>query len=146
MKRRADTLLVTAGRDPRASFDFVNPPLVRGSTVLHESVADMKARIASRNAGADLPVTYGIYGTPTHHAFYEALNALESGHASWALPSGLTACTVPILAFVQQGDHVRATASRRRSTTRASASRDARRSRRCSARRRVCCFSNRQAR
>lgn len=106
MTRRADTLLVTAGRDPGASFDFVNPPLVRGSTVLHESVADMKARIASRNAGADLPVTYGIYGTPTHHAFYEALNALEGGHASWALPSGLTACTVPILAFVQQGDHV----------------------------------------
>lgn len=106
MTRRADTLLVTAGRDPGASFDFVNPPLVRGSTVLHESVAEMKARIASRNAGADLPVTYGIYGTPTHHAFYEALNALEGGHASWALPSGLTACTVPILAFVQQGDHV----------------------------------------
>jgi cystathionine beta-lyase len=107
MKRRADTLLVTAGRDSRASFDFVNPPLVRGSTVLHESVADMKARIARRNAGEDgAPVAYGIYGTPTHHAFYEALNALEGGHASWALPSGLTACTIPILAFVRAGDHV----------------------------------------
>lgn len=106
MKRRADTLLVTAGRDRRASFDFVNPPLVRGSTVLHESVADMKSRISSRSAGADQPVTYGIYGTPTHHAFYEALNALEGGYASWALPSGLTACSMAILAFVRQGDHV----------------------------------------
>ena len=104
--KRADTLLVTAGRDPRASFDFVNPPLVRGSTVLHESMADMKARIAARNAGDDNRITYGIYGTPTHHAFYEALNALEGGHASWALPSGLTACTMPILAFVKSGDHV----------------------------------------
>jgi cysteine-S-conjugate beta-lyase len=105
--KRADTLLVTAGRDPRASFDFVNPPLVRGSTVLHESMADMKARIARRNAGEDgAPVAYGIYGTPTHHAFYEALNALEGGHASWALPSGLAACTMPILAFVRAGDHV----------------------------------------
>jgi len=106
-KRRPLTELVNAGRDPKSSFDFVNPPLVRGSTVLHESMADMKARIARRSAGADdAPVAYGIYGTPTHHAFYEALNALEGGHASWALPSGLTACTVPILAFVQQGDHV----------------------------------------
>jgi len=104
--KRADTLLVTAGRDKDASFDFVNPPLVRGSTVLHESMADMKSRVAARNAGDDSQVTYGIYGTPTHHAFYEALNVLEGGHASWALPSGLTACTVPILAFVRQGDHV----------------------------------------
>jgi cystathionine beta-lyase len=104
--KRADTLLVTAGRDKGTSFDFVNPPLVRGSTVLHGSMADMKARIAARNAGDDSQVTYGIYGTPTHHAFYAALNELEGGHASWALPSGLTACTIPILAFVQQGDHV----------------------------------------
>jgi cystathionine beta-lyase len=107
MKRRRGTDLVTAGRDPRTSFDFVNPPLVRGSTVLHESVADMRARIARRNAGEEgAAVTYGIYGTPTHHAFYEALNVLEGGHASWALPSGLTACTIPILAHVQAGDHV----------------------------------------
>lgn len=107
IKRRPKTLLGTAGRDRKSSFDFVNPPLVRGSTVLHESMADMKARIDRRNAGEEgAPVTYGIYGTPTHHAFYEALNALEGGHASWALSSGLTACTMPILAFVQQGDHV----------------------------------------
>jgi cystathionine beta-lyase len=101
------TQLVTGGRDPAASFDFVNPPLVRGSTVLHASVADMKARVARRNAGEDgAPVAYGIYGTPTHHAFYDALNALEGGHASWAFPSGLTACTMAMLAYVQQGDHV----------------------------------------
>ncbi len=90
-----------------ASFDFVNPPLVRGSTVLHDSVADMKARVARRTAGDDAaPVAYGIYGTPTHHAFYQALNELEGGHASWAFPSGLTACTIAILAFVRTGDHV----------------------------------------
>jgi cystathionine beta-lyase len=106
-RRRSSTVLVTGGRDPHASFSFVNPPLVRGSTALHDSMADMKARIVRRSAGDDAaPVAYGIYGTPTHHAFYEALNALEGGHASWALPSGLTACTIPILAFVRSGDHV----------------------------------------
>ena len=42
--RRPGTTLVTGGRDRVTSFDYVNPPLVRGSTVLHDSVADMKAR------------------------------------------------------------------------------------------------------
>lgn len=103
---KKNTLLVTGGRD-RETFDFVNPPLTRGSTVLHDSVADMRERARRRNDGDDAePVAYGIYGTPTHQAFYEALTALEGGHRSWALPSGLTACTMAILAFVAAGDHV----------------------------------------
>ena len=104
--RRRGTTLVTGGRDPAKSFDYVNPPLVRGSTVLHASVADMKARVQARLAGDDEVATYGIYGTPTHHAFYAALNALEGGFRSWAVPTGLAACTMAILAFVRAGDHV----------------------------------------
>ena len=104
--RRRATTLVTGGRDRSKSFDFVNPPLVRGSTVLHDSVADMKARVQARLAGNDDVSTYGVYGTPTHHAFYAALNALEGGYRSWALPSGLAACTMSLLAFVRAGDHV----------------------------------------
>ena len=104
--RRRTTLLGTAGRERGKSFDYVHPPLVRGSTVLHDSVADMKARVAARLAGDDEVNTYAIYGTPTHHAFYAALNALEGGYRSWALPSGLAACTMAILSFVRAGDHV----------------------------------------
>jgi cystathionine beta-lyase len=105
------TRLVTLGREHHSqdgvAADFVNPPLIRGSTVLHDSVADMKARVARRNAGDDRPpAAYGIYGTPTHHAFYDALTALEGGHRSWAFPSGLTACAIAIQAFVAQGDHL----------------------------------------
>jgi cystathionine beta-lyase len=104
---RPQTQLVELGRDARRTFDFVNPPLVRGSTVLHESVADMRERVRRRNAGDDaMPVAYGIYGTPTHHAFYDALTRLEAGAHSWATPSGLTACTISILAYVKVGDHV----------------------------------------
>ena len=105
-RRRPATELTTLGRDRDASFGFVNPPLVRGSTVLHDSAAQMSARVRQRNAGVDRPVTYGIYGTPTHHAFYDALTELEGGHASWAAPSGLAAITTAILAFVRQGDRV----------------------------------------
>lgn len=108
--RRPATQLVTLGRDRATSFEYVNPPLVRGSTVLHEDVADLRDRVRRRNAGDDgeggAPAAYGIYGTPTHLAFYRALTALEGGHRSWAFPSGLAACTMAILAYVQQGDHV----------------------------------------
>jgi cysteine-S-conjugate beta-lyase len=104
-QQRPATQLVTGGRE-RETFEFVNPPIVRGSTVLHPTVADMKARIATRNAGADEPITYGIYGGPTQQAFYDALNTLEGGHRSWALPSGLTACAIALQAFVRSGDHV----------------------------------------
>jgi cystathionine beta-lyase len=102
---RPATQLATAGRD-RETFEFVSPPIVRGSTVLHASVADMKARIAARNSGQDEPITYGIYGGPTHQAFYDALNALEGGYRSWAFPSGLTACVIALQAFLSAGDHV----------------------------------------
>jgi cystathionine beta-lyase len=109
-KYRPATQLVTLGRDAKTSFGFVSPPLVRGSTVLHEDVADMRSRVARRNAGEDseagAPAAYGIYGTPTHLAFYRALTALEGGYRSWAFPSGLAACTMAILAYVGQGDHV----------------------------------------
>src|SRR5882757_2994536 len=104
---KQETRLTTLGRDGVRDFDFVNPPLVRGSTVLHPSVEQMRERVRRRVAGDDsLPVAYGIYGTPTHHAFCDALTALEGGHRSWALPSGLAACTIAVLAYVRQGDHV----------------------------------------
>jgi len=104
---RPRTRLIEVGRDENGNFDFVNPPLVRGSTVLHKSVADMRERVRRRNGGDDaMPVAYGIYGTPTHHAFYDAMKQLEGGAHSWATPSGLTACTMSILAYVKVGDHV----------------------------------------
>jgi cystathionine beta-lyase len=70
-------------------------------------VDEMRERVRRRAGGDDsMPVAYGIYGTPTHHAFCDALTALEGGYRSWALPSGLAACTIAVLAYVRQGDHV----------------------------------------
>jgi cystathionine beta-lyase len=106
------TLLTTLGRPSAAAHGpgpgaFVNPPLVRGSTVLHPDLAEMRARARRAAAGDDRgPPTYGLHGTPTHQAFLEALTELEGGHRSWALPSGLSACTAAILAYVGSGDHV----------------------------------------
>ena len=106
------TRLTTLGRDPPEAARFVNPPLVRGSTVLHDSVADLRQRVQRSAAGDDSgPVNYGRYGTPTHQAFLDALTSLEAGWRSWAVPSGLSACTSAILAFVREGDHVLVTDS-----------------------------------
>lgn len=105
-KGKPETRLAHGGKAAIAGHDFVNPPIVRGSTVLHANVADLKER--SRRYRHDEPgaVNYGLYGTPTHHALYELLTELEGGYRSWAVPSGLAACTIAMLAFVRAGDHV----------------------------------------
>ena len=100
---KPSTRLVTSGRSPPPDPGFVNPPLYRGSTVLHDDIAEMHRR---PHGGEDAPVNYGRHGTPTHHAFLEAITTLEGGYRSWALPSGQAACTSAILAFVSAGDHL----------------------------------------
>ncbi|MEP6608893.1 MAG: cystathionine beta-lyase [Burkholderiaceae bacterium] len=108
---RPETRLIKGGEAALSGHDFVNPPIVRGSTVLHASVADMKERSRRYRADEPGPVNYGLFGTATHHAFLELLSELEGGQRSWAVPSGLAACTVAMLAFVRAGDHVLVTDS-----------------------------------
>jgi cystathionine beta-lyase len=107
---KAGTRLVTLGRDVKAGDSgeqYVNPPVQRGSTVLHADVADMRERVARAARGDDSgPVTYGLHGTPTHRAFLDAMTDLEGGARTWALPSGLSACTSAIMAYAGQGDHI----------------------------------------
>lgn len=104
---KTDTQLVHAGRHHDERWIFVNPPVVRASTVLHDSVADMDARSAHAAAGIPDRVTYATHGTPTHEAFYDALMALEGPEAAgaWAFSTGLAACTTPLFAFVKAGYH-----------------------------------------
>jgi len=108
-RRARQTQLIhgTQAKKPKpAAHDFVNPPIVRGSTVLHASVADMKQRSARYLNDEPGPVNYGLFGTPTHHALYELLSELEGGYRSWAVPSGLAACTLTMLGLLRNGDHV----------------------------------------
>jgi cystathionine beta-lyase len=51
-------------------------------------------------------ISYGLHGLPTVTDFQEAMAKLEGGHAALAVPSGLTATTLPLLALVKPGDHV----------------------------------------
>ena len=99
------TVLVHAGRHRNKEHRFVNPPIVKGSTVLHESVKDMIEREEHRNQLIEDVPTYGIWGTETHQAFYEAMKTLEGAAGVWAFASGLASTTTPLFAFVHAGCH-----------------------------------------
>lgn len=99
------TVLVHAGRHRNKEHRFVNPPIVKGSTVLHESVKDMIEREEHRNQLIEDVPTYGIWGTETHKAFYDAMKTLEGAAGVWAFASGLASTTTPLFAFVHSGCH-----------------------------------------
>jgi len=97
-----DTRLVHAGRV--GGTGPVNTPVHRASTILFDTVADLDAAKAARFAKGTL--FYGRFGTPDTFAFEEAVSALEAGAATVAVPSGLAACVLPLVAFLRPGDHV----------------------------------------
>ena len=98
--RRAETTLVTAGRDTEAQKGFVNPPVVRGSTVLYPTADDLHAHRGE--------FQYGRRGTPTTKALQQALMALEGPQCAGIglAPSGLAAITTTLLAVLKAGDHL----------------------------------------
>lgn len=93
-----NTRLAHIGNDPHEFYGFVNPPVVHASTVLFPDAATMAAR-AQR-------YTYGTRGTPTSNALCSAFDALEGSAGTVAVPSGLAAVTLPLLAFLSAGDHL----------------------------------------
>ena len=97
-----DTRLVSGGRRREWRGQIVNPPIHRGSTVLFDSVADLRARKPEPGN-----YFYGLHGTPTHWALSEALMELEPGAVGTALTSsGLAAVTTALLAVLSAGDEL----------------------------------------
>src|SRR5207302_761963 len=99
---RKATEVVQFGRDPRKYLGAVNTPVFRASTILFPTVADLEDAAVGRYTG----LSYGLHGLPTVADFQRAMAALEGGFAALAVPSGLTATTLPFLALAKPGDHV----------------------------------------
>jgi cystathionine beta-lyase len=97
---KAETALVTAGRDTKAQRGFVNPPVVHGSTVLYPTAEDLHAHRAE--------FQYGRHGTPTTKALQEAMMALEGPQCAGVglVPSGLSAISTTLLSVLKAGDHL----------------------------------------
>lgn len=93
-----NTRLAHAGYNPRDFHGFVNPPVVHASTVLFPDAKTM----ATRNQ----KYTYGISGTPTTEALCLAMDDAEGSAGTILVPSGLAAVSVPLLGFLEAGDHL----------------------------------------
>ncbi len=92
------TRLANTGRDRDLTGPFINPPVIRASTVLFDSAADL--------AADNQRYTYGRAGTPTTEALATAISELHGAAGTVACPSGLSACTTALLATLSAGDEV----------------------------------------
>jgi cystathionine beta-lyase len=99
----ADTRLVNAGRAGARAHGFVNPAVVRGSTVLHATCAE---RLNSGRKILDQALIYGIEGTPTHFALEDMICEIEGGTRCQLVSTGLMAIAVPLLAYAKAGGHL----------------------------------------
>ncbi len=99
------TQCVQAGRGPGEDLLYVNPPLVRGTTVLAPSLAHWRAR--ARLDTRDKPqAAYGRFGTATTGAFESAIAELDGAYRALCFPSGLAACAHALLAVSAPGSHI----------------------------------------
>lgn len=98
------TRVVTAGRRAEWTQGIVNPPVWRASTILYDSIADLRA-----SGGKDTHhrLYYGRRGTPTQWSLAEALTELEPGAQGTLLyPSGVAAIAAALLAVLGPGDEL----------------------------------------
>ncbi len=96
------TRLAAAGRRPEWTGPIVNPAVWRASTVLFDTVAELKA---AKPEFAQFQ--YGRNGTPTGWALAEALTEMEPGAGSTRLfPSGAAAVAAALLMVLEAGDEL----------------------------------------
>jgi cysteine-S-conjugate beta-lyase len=100
---RKETKVVEVGRQPALHAGAVNTPVYRASTILFPDVASLFDETQ--------PYTYGRRGTPTTRALENALCEIEGGARTVLTPSGLSACTLAIVAVCGAGDHLLVTDS-----------------------------------
>ncbi|WP_420995402.1 cystathionine beta-lyase [Cupriavidus sp. 30B13] len=105
MKHRPLTRLAHGGRPSVVDGGQpVNPPLVRASTVLFDSTAQMREMRGRR--GSERLFTYGARGTPTAFALEDMVTELEGGYRTRLFPTGLAAAAMTLLACLRPGEHV----------------------------------------
>lgn len=99
----ANTRIVNSGRRKDWTRGIVNPPVWRASTMLFDTVADLRAAMASPNDR----LYYGRRGAPTQWSLAAALTELEPGAEGTMLyPSGVAAVTSALLAVLNPGDEL----------------------------------------
>jgi len=101
-KHKPSTRAGHLGRAPEKFLGAVNTPVFRASTMLFPSVEKLEQAARGEYEG----IGYGLHGLPTVTDLQDAVAAIEGAHAALAVPSGLTATTLPLLALMKAGDHI----------------------------------------
>lgn len=83
-------------------FAAAQLPTYRASTVLFDSVREMRARNWRDQSG----YTYGLHGTPASFTLERRLADIEGARHAVLCPSGLSAIALVDLALLRQGDEV----------------------------------------
>jgi cystathionine beta-lyase len=97
------TRLVEAGRRQEWTQGLVSPAVWRASTVLFDTVADLRDAVRR----ADEVLYYGRRGGPTQWSLAEALTELEPGAKGTTLhASGAAAITTTLIALLEPGDEL----------------------------------------
>jgi cystathionine beta-lyase len=103
-KKKDATRVVSAGRRPEWTQGIVNTPVWRASTILYDSVAELRGRAAP---DTHHQLFYGRRGTPTQWSLADALTELDPGaEATLLYPSGVAAVAAALLAILSPGDEL----------------------------------------
>ena len=95
--RSLSTRLSHTARNRELTQGGVNPVIQRASTV----IVSHASKLFEPGEW-----TYGRHGTATHRALKQALCEIEGSARCVLVPSGLMACTIPLLTFARPGGHV----------------------------------------
>jgi cystathionine beta-lyase len=97
------TRVVSAGRREEWTQGIVNPPVWRASTILYDSVAELRGRVSDTHHR----LFYGRRGTPTQWALADALTELEPGaEGTFLYCSGVAALAAALLSVLSPGDEL----------------------------------------
>ncbi|MGI1969027.1 cystathionine beta-lyase [Shewanella baltica] len=102
-KHHQATQIVSLGRDKKWTKGVINPPVFRASTIVFETMDEMRHAAKNKTNGE---MFYGRRGTPTHFSFQAAIAELEGGVGTALYPSGAAAISAALLSFLKAGDHL----------------------------------------
>ncbi|CEP61057.1 trans-sulfuration enzyme family protein LALA0_S02e05776g [Lachancea lanzarotensis] len=92
------TQLTLVGRNTDEQHGFINPPLYKGSTVIHKTLDSLE-----NNRGKYF---YGTAGTPSIESLETAWTHLTGAAGTVLSPSGLGSIALVLLSIVKTGDHI----------------------------------------
>lgn len=98
------TQLIHEGRGEKRAVGPVNPPVMRASTIVYDSVKSWRETRTLRETKRVL--SYGARGTETAFALEELVCKLEGGYRAQLYPTGLAALATVILKYARPGKHI----------------------------------------